>query len=373
MSDLQKYWVGFNLVKGIGSARTRALLDHFDSLEQAWNADRSRLLEAGLGEKTADNLIQVRRQIDLDKIWDGILQKGIRVVTFQEEAYPRRLKEVDLPPPVLFIRGELQADEDWAVAIVGTRRMTAYGRQVTEELAEHLGRHGIAVVSGLARGVDAIAHQSAIRASGRTYAVLGCGVDVIYPPEHRKLAEEIIQHGALISEYPVGTPPDSSNFPPRNRIISGLSQAVVVVEAGETSGALITAAFAADQGREVFAVPGYIHAAQSKGTNRLIRDGARPLLQAEDVLQSLNLEQVQEYRQTRLQFPLDDTEKKVVDVLGDETLHLDEIQVKSGMSIDTVSSTLVMMELKGMVRQAGGMKYSLVRERIAPYRVKNGT
>ncbi len=152
MSDPKKYWVGFNLVKGIGSARTRALLEHFDSLEEAWNADRGQLLDAGLGEKTADNLIQVRRQVDLDRIWDGILQKGIRVITFQEEEYPRRLKEVDLPPPVLFIRGELRADEDWAVAIVGTRRMTAYGRQVTEELAEHLGRHGIAVVSGLARG-----------------------------------------------------------------------------------------------------------------------------------------------------------------------------------------------------------------------------
>jgi len=250
--------------------------------------------------------------------------------------------------------------------------MTTYGRQVAEELADLLARHGVTIVSGPVRGVDAVSHQAAIKSDGRIYAILGCGIDVIYPPEHRKLSEEISQHGALISEYPVGTAPDSNNFPPRNRIISGLSQAVVVVEAGQTSGALITAAFAADQGREVFAVPGYIHALQSKGTNRLIREGARPLLNMEDVLEVLNMEQVQEYRQARLHFPLVESEKAVVDILRGESIHVDEIQVKSGMSIDKVSSTLVMMELKGMVRQTGGMTYMLVREKVAPYKAKNG-
>jgi DNA processing protein len=372
MIDPKAYWVGFNLVKGIGAARTRTLLDHFGTLEMAWKADKQQLIEAGLGERIIDNLLQVRRQVDLERIWADIEVKGIKVITVQEDGYPRRLKEIDLPPPVLFIRGEIRLDDDWAVGIVGTRRMTAYGRQVAEELAEFLAHHGVTVVSGLARGVDAISHQAAIKAEGRTYAILGCGVDVVYPPEHRTLAEEITQHGALISEFPVGTAPDSNNFPPRNRIISGLSQAIVVIEAGETSGALITAAFAADQGKDVFAVPGYIHALQSKGTNRLIRDGARPLLKVEDVLEVLNLEQIQEYRQARLEFPLDESEKKVVDVLGEDSMHVDEIQVKSGMSIDKVSSTLVMMELKGMVRQTGGMSYMLVRERIAPYRFKNG-
>ena len=372
MIDPKAYWVGFNLVKGIRAARTRTLLNHFGSLEIAWKADTQQLVEAGLGERVIDNLLQVRRQVDLERIWGEIENKGITVITVQEEAYPRKLKEIDLPPPVLFIRGEIRLDDDWAVGIVGTRRMTAYGRQVAEELAEFLARYGVTVVSGLARGVDAISHQAAIKAEGRTYAILGCGVDVVYPPEHRKLAEEITQHGALISEYPVGTAPNSNNFPPRNRIISGLSQAVVVVEAGETSGALITAAFAADQGKDVFAVPGYIHALQSKGTNRLIRDGARPLLKVEDVLEVLNLEQIQEFRQARMEFPLDVSDKKVVDVLGEDSMHVDEIQVKSGMSIDKVSSTLVMMELKGIVRQTGGMSYMLVRERIAPYRLKNG-
>ena len=171
--------------------------------------------------------------------------------------------------------GAITTEDQWAVAVVGTRRITAYGRQVAEEIARGLVQNGVTVVSGLARGVDAVAHQSALKNGGRTLAVLGSGVDNIYPPEHRKLADEINQSGAIISDYPPGTPPDSANFPPRNRIISGLAQAVIVVEAGEKSGALITAAFAAEQGRDVFAVPGYLYAPQSLGTNRLIHDGAR--------------------------------------------------------------------------------------------------
>ncbi len=261
------YWVGFNLVKGIGAVRLRTLVDFFGSAERAWKADANQLKEAGLGEKIIDNLHQVRSQVDLDKVWQKIQQNDITVLTSEDDLYPRRLKEIDQPPPVLYVRGEIRLEDEWSVAIVGTRRMTAYGRQVAEELADFLGRHGVTVISGLARGIDAIAHQSAIKAGGRTYAVMGSGVDFIYPPENRKLAEEVIHSGALISEYPLGTAPDSGNFPPRNRIISGLSQAVVVIEAGDTSGALITATFAAEQGKEVFAVPGYIHAPQSKGTN----------------------------------------------------------------------------------------------------------
>jgi DNA processing protein len=362
------YWVGFNLVKGIGAVRLRTLVDFFGSAEKAWKADANQLKEAGLGEKVIDNLHQVRSQVDLDKVWQKIQQNDITVLTSEDDLYPRRLKEIDQPPPVLYVRGEIRLEDEWSVAIVGTRRMTAYGRQVAEELADFLGRHGVTVISGLARGIDAIAHQSAIKAGGRTYAVMGSGVDFIYPPENRKLAEEIIHSGALISEYPLGTAPDSSNFPPRNRIISGLSQAVVVIEAGDTSGALITATFAAEQGKEVFAVPGYIHAPQSKGTNRLIQDGARPLLKVEDVLEALNLEQIQEYKQARLLIPADEVETNLINVLGDEMLHVDEIQVKSGLPVEKVSAALVMMELKGMVRQVGNMSYMLVHDAIGDYR-----
>jgi DNA processing protein len=221
----------------------------------------------------------------------------------------------------------------------------------------------------MARGVDAIAHQSAIRAGGRTIAVLGSGVDRIYPPEHRSLSDQIINQGAMLSDYAPGTPPDSSNFPPRNRIISGLSMAVVVVEAAETSGALITANFAGDQGRDVFAVPGNIFAPQSKGTNRLIQQGAHPLLSGRDLLDNLNLTRVNEQRIIRRAIPTDTTEANVLNVLGREPKHVDEIRSQTGLPIESVSAALVMMELKGMVQQVGGMNYIAVSEEQSDYLV----
>jgi DNA processing protein len=255
----------------------------------------------------------------------------------------------------------------FAVALVGTRRVTQYGRQITEEIASFLAANGITVISGLARGVDAVAHQAALRAGGRTLAVLGSGVDRIYPPEHRALAEEMIQRGALVSDYAPGTPPDASNFPPRNRIISGLSLAIVVVEAGETSGALITAEFAAEQGREVFAVPGSILAPQSKGTNKLIRQGAHPLLSAADLMQALDLTRMGEHKAARKAIPADKTEARLLNLLGNEPVHVDEIRAQAELPIEKVSALLALMELKGMVRQVGGMNYVAVREVQSDY------
>jgi DNA processing protein len=240
---------------------------------------------------------------------------------------------------------------------------------VAEEIGSFLAANGVTVISGLARGVDAIAHQAALKAGGRTIAVLGCGVDRIYPPEHAQLAERIIANGAVLSDYPMGTPPDASNFPPRNRIISGLSMATVVVEAGETSGALITAQFAVDQGREVFAVPGNILALQSKGTNKLIAEGAHPLLSVRDLSDVLNLTHNTEQRQSRRILPTDETELKLLNVLNQEPLHMDEIRLQTGLPIERVSSTLAMMELKGLVRQVGGMNYVAVRDEQAKYKV----
>jgi DNA processing protein len=274
---------------------------------------------------------------------------------------------------VLYLRGELLPEDDWSVAIVGTRRMTVYGRQVAEDIASLLARSGVTVVSGLARGVDSAAHQAALKAGGRTLAVLGNGVDQVYPPEHRRLAEEIISHGALISDYPPGTHPDSANFPPRNRIISGLSQAVVIVEAGFTSGALITASFAAEQGRDVFAVPGNILAPQSKGTNRLIQNGAHPLLDPQEILEMLNLTMLNEKRAARIILPDDPTEARLYQVLGAEPLHIDEIGAQAGLPIEQVSAALAMMELKGMVRQVGGMQFIAVRETPAEYQTASNS
>ncbi len=360
--DDRKYWIGFNLIKGIGAVRMQGLVAYFGDLESAWRADPAHLTEAGLGTKVIERVIQAREKVDLDQLWEKIESQGIKILTWQDEAYPPRLKEIDQPPPVLYIRGEYLPDDLFAVAIVGTRRVTPYGRQVTEEIAAFLAANGMTVISGLARGVDAVAHSAALRAGGRTIGVLGSGVDKIYPPEHRALAEQMMERGGIISDYAPGTPPDASNFPPRNRIISGLSLAVVVVEAGETSGALITAEFAAEQGREVFAVPGSILAPQSKGTNKLIQRGALPLLSANDLMQALDLTRVGEQKTARKILPADETEARLMNVLGNEPLHVDEIRNQAELPIEKVSAALVLMELKGMVRQVGGMNYVAVRE-----------
>jgi DNA processing protein len=367
MSDPKRYWVGFNLIKGIGAVRFQGLLNNFGDAHTAWHASGEALRSTGLSQKIVDNILNLRSQVDLDQFWDQILAKGIQVLTWEDSDYPRRLKDIDQPPPVLYVRGSLHPEDEWAVGVVGTRRITSYGRQMAEELAASLAHNGVTVVSGFARGVDAVAHQAALNAGGRTLAVLGSGVDRIYPPEHRRMAEVLIQQGALISDYPPGAPPEASNFPPRNRIISGLSMAVVVVEAGETSGALITASFAAEQGRDVFAFPGYVRAPQSIGTNRLIQKGAFPLLDVKEVLENLNLTQVVEQKAARTVLPADATEAQLFDMIGLEPLHVDEIGQKTGMPIDRVSSTLALMELKGMVRHVGGMQYVAVRETSADY------
>jgi DNA processing protein len=368
--DAKAYWVGFNLVKGIGAVRLRQIIDFFGTLEIAWNSPQEGFLAAGLPSKVVENFQQVRRQVDLDLIMANIEKKRVKVMTWEDSEYPRRLKEINQAPPVLFINGSINVEDDWAVAVVGTRRVTPYGRQVTVEISRFLAQNGVTVVSGLARGVDAIAHQTAIQAGGRTIAVLGNGVDVVYPPEHRKLASDIALQGALVSDYPLGTPPDGVNFPPRNRIISGLSLATVVVEAGEKSGALITAEFAVEQGRDVFAVPGSILTPQSEGTNRLIEQGARPLLKMAEILDALKLEQIPEKQLTRKLNPASAVEKNLLNCLSQDPMHVDELCGLSGLPISQVSATLTMMELKGMVTQVGGMNYVAAREAKGNYLAK---
>ncbi len=369
--DPRAFWVGMNYVKGIGAVRLQGLLDFFGDLALAWEAPYDALRSAGLSQKIADTFVQVRSQIDLEVIWQRIHEAGISVLTWNDTDYPQILKEIDQPPPVLYYKGDLISDDETAVAIVGTRRVTTYGKNVTEELAGFLARNGITVVSGLARGVDAAAHAAALQAGGRTIAVLGSGVDQIYPPEHRRLAEEIAEAGAVLSDYPPGTKPDSANFPPRNRIISGLSLATIVIEAGESSGALITASFAAEQGREVLAVPGNIYSPASKGTNRLILNGARPLLRVEDVLDAINLKMVSARQIAKAILPANETESKILTLISNQAYSADEIGFLAGLPISQVSATLTMMELKGMVRNTGGMNYQAVHEDQDPYHVEN--
>lgn len=366
--DERLFWMGFNLVYGIGAVRFQKLLDHFGDARTAWEAPPAALQSVDLTQKIIDNIIQVRASVDLHTIWEQLEAHHITLLTWMDKNYPRRLKEISQPPPVLYVRGEVLPKDEWAVAVVGTRKLSSYGRQVAEEVAGFLARNGITVVSGLARGIDSVAHQAALNAGGRSIAVLGNSLDQIYPVENSNLAEKMIENGALISDYCLGTPPEAANFPPRNRIIAGLSIATVIIEAGDKSGALITAEFAANQGREVFAVPGKIFAPQSKGTNRLIRDGAHPLLSPEDLMAALDLTMVTEHQTARTVLPADATEAALFQVLGHEPKHVDEIGMLTNLPIEQVSATLALMELKGIVRQVGGMQYVAVREAQAMYR-----
>ncbi len=370
VGDKIRYWIGFNRVSGIGPTRLRTLLDAFGNLETAWHASMEDLLAAGLGPKTVQTFVETRERLDLDQEIARIAALGIHVTTWQDEDYPVRLKDIHSPPPVLYVWGEIKPQDRWAAAVVGTRRATAYGKATAREVAGTLAASGVTVISGLARGIDSIAHQAALEAGGRTLAVLGSGLDLIYPPEHRKLAESIVENGAILSDYPLGTRPEPRNFPPRNRIISGLSLAVVVVEAGIGSGALITADFAVEQGREVFAVPGDIHRRASQGTNRLIRSGAHPLVSPEDVLEALNLDVVARQEVADKELPEDDTERRVLEVLSSDPIHVDELQALCELPISQITASLAMLELKGRARQVGGMNYIRARERRAEYRVE---
>jgi DNA processing protein len=369
-TELRGYWVAFNRVVGIGPVRFRALLDVFGDLETAWNAPEGELRAAGLDARALANLFEARERMDPEQELNKVLAQGYHVITWEDEAYPSRLLEVDAPPPVLYAWGEVTPQDRWAAAVVGTRRPTPYGVAVARDLGAVLAGGGVTVVSGLARGIDATAHQAALEAGGRTIAVLGSGLDRIYPPENRRLAEAIAGSGAVVTDYALGTAPESGNFPPRNRIISGLSMAVVIVEAGEGSGALITADFALEQGREVFAVPGSIFQRTSRGTNLLIRSGARPLVAVEDVLEALNLEAVARQEAVSEALPQDETEARVLAALTSEPVHVDEVQARCGLPASQVSASLAMLELKGRARQVGGMQYVRAREAPAEYRVE---
>jgi DNA processing protein len=403
IEDERAYWVMLSMATGIGPVRFQRLLEICGGARGAWEASDLELAAAGLERRTADSLRRLRQRTSPDAVGRRLAQLGIRALTLLDDDYPSNLRQVADAPPVLFVRGRLLADDGLAVALVGTRRATPYGRAVAERLARDLVTAGVTIVSGLAKGVDTAAHQAALDAGGRTLAVLGNGLDQVYPPENGALARRIAEagrgalvsefapggrtvavlgngldqvyppengalarriaeagRGALVSEFAPGVPPDAVNFPRRNRIISGLSRATLIVEAGERSGALITADFALEQGREVVAVPGSIFNAMSVGTNQLLRQGATPVTSAQEVLDIIG---ASAQAATTMAHDLPEgspAEAMVWRALTGEPRHGDELARTLGLSSGEVAAALAMLELKGLARQVGSMLYTRV-------------
>jgi DNA processing protein len=340
----------------------------FPSMEAAWAAGRDELIAGGLDARTATEVVKACAETDHDTEMAGLAAAGIRAIPHFHSAYPERLREIDDSLPVLYMRGQWLPEDEWSVAVVGTRRATAYGRQAAGELSRSLAANRITIVSGLARGIDGIAHSAALEANGRTVAVVANGLDMTYPAEHAALADQIAEQGAVITDYPLGTQPRAEYFPRRNRIISGLTLGTLIVEGDYKSGAMITARLAMEQNGEVFAVPGSIFSPQSRGPVALLRDGATPVSKAEDVLEALNLTMIGAQMDFgRAAPPQNKEERSLMGALTRDPKHVDEIVRVSGLAASQVSATLALLELKGLVREVGAMQYVRVREESAEY------
>lgn len=354
------YLVGLSLLPGIGPVRFGRLLERCGDAERAWRATERDLLAVGVEARSMPQLLERRRSLCIQDELARLEHLGVSVLAAGDPEYPLRLNETYAPPPLLYVRGEITRADDQAIGVVGTRSPTIYGKELASRIVPQLVGGGLTIVSGLARGIDTIAHQATLQAGGRTIAVLGCGIDVVYPSENRRLYERIAEQGAVVTEYPLGTKPDAYNFPARNRIISGLSLGVLVVEAQNGSGALITADYANEQNREVFAFPGRATDRNSAGCNRLIREGrAKLVTEVEDILAELDLTVAVQQLEIKVAIPANDEEGHLLGLLSHEPVHVDALVRSSGMPAPTVTSTLMMLELKGNVRQVGTMQYVL--------------
>lgn len=354
MNKETAYWVATSAIPGVGTATFNYLLKHFKTLKKFWDSPEENVYKLKLDDKTKKSIVDFRNKVDPKVYLEKVYSQEIKVVSLVDRDYPANLRSISDAPPVLYFKGEIIPQDDLAIAVVGARYATAYGRQVTEKLVSELAMSGLTIVSGLARGIDSFAHRAALDAGGRTIAVLGCGVDLIYPPENKKLAVEIIKNGAIVSEFPLGFPAVPSNFPARNRIVSGLSLGVLVTEGAIDSGSLITAGQAAEQGREVFAVPGPINSKMSEGTNKLIKEGVHPTTEAADILEILDIKRKSaQVKSNSLGKPKDKTQAKILEILENGNLHIDKIAQDSGFKIETVSSALGQMEIVGFVKNYG--------------------
>jgi DNA processing protein len=364
-------WVALNLVKGVGCVISRRLAERFGGPGRVFDASINQLCEVpGVGKALADAVKSRYTFGPAEEELSRAKKGGVDIVTIMDERYPSQLKQIHDPPTCLYVKGNIIPEDRASVAIVGSRTATPYGRQVTARIASELARKGDTVVSGGARGIDTEAHSGALKAGGRTFCILGCGMDTAYPPENRPLFTEVVGSGAVITEFPFGTPPEGQNFPRRNRIISGLSLGVIVVEAAGDSGSLITASLALEQGREVYAVPGNIASPMSRGTNDLIRNGAKLIEGASDVMQDLfpHLQHIVESAgrdedvsgKDAVPVPrpkLEPNEAMLYEHIGFDPVHIDEIASRSGLPASTALSVLLGMELSGAVKQIPGMRF----------------
>jgi DNA processing protein len=354
------FWHAFNSVGGFGPQAFKKIEAGFPSLEEAWHDDGRRFFSLGLTEKQTGNFLKFRKENSPEKLFEEITKEKIEIVTIKDEGYPPQLKEIASAPPVLYVRGEKSILANKSIAVVGSRKFTAYGQRVTENLTKDLVKAGLTIVSGLALGIDGIAHQAALNSEGATIAVLGTGIDdpTIYPREHFNLARGILANGgALLSEQPPKTPSLKQNFPARNRIMAGLALGTLVIEAAESSGSLITAEFALEQNREVFAVPGDIFSPQSTGTNMLIKRGAKLVVSAADILEELSLSHVQPTFALKIFEPKTDEEKIIWKILSNEPLHIDKISKMTRLETAVVASVLSALEIEGAVKNIGGQNF----------------
>ena len=373
MEDL-KYWVALSAIPQLGAARFRRLESYFGSLEHAWRASLSQLRAAGLDSRTAQEVVGGRERLDPDDGMASLVRAGVAATNWNGNDYPPRLKQISDSPPVLYYIGEIEPEDECSVAIVGTRNPTSYGRKAATALSQDLASAGITVVSGLALGIDGVAHRAALECGGRTIAVVAGGLDSVYPKEHAALFRQIQERGAVISERPLGVRPDPRSFPRRNRLISGMTLGTLVVEAPDTSGAVSTVRHALEQDREVFCVPGEIFSPASKFTNRMIKEGAKLVADYTDILEELNLPDVSstgydhgkqlaiqsetvEERESEDTEDLDAGEVALLAHISGEPVHVDDLCRHAGLPISSVTSMLTLLELKGKVEQVGSMHY----------------
>ncbi|NLM42477.1 MAG: DNA-protecting protein DprA [Clostridiales bacterium] len=353
----KKFSIWLSGLPQIGSRRYISLVEYFGSAERVFTSTRDELLSSGLlNDKLIEIIINNRDIEKIERYLGKVKENNIKVYTIDDKEYPENLKHIYDPPPVLYVKGNIDKIDDNAIAIVGSRKATDYGLKVAKRLGMELAEAGITVVSGMAIGIDSAAHRGALKAGGRTIAVFACGLNHIYPKSGYSLAKEILKNGAIISEYPLGIKAAPNNFPARNRIISGISKGVVIVEASEKSGSLITADFALEQGRDVFAVPGNIEAPNSKGTNSLIKNGAKLVTCVDDILEEYGLHKSNRVISNDMIY-LDEIDEAILELLEESGKSMDEIISILDFEISVIISKIIQLEIHGIIKEVGNVYY----------------